>query len=85
MVVVVVGRGGGGEVEERNAEFYEYLGPVYLVPSPRANFTVCLHGKYVSRVMVSCPSQQTEISACTCSAWHDLARLGELTRLKPFT
>ena len=25
------------------------------------------------------------ISACACSAWRDLTRLGELTRLKPFT
>ena len=32
--------------------------------------------------MTSCPSQRT---ACACSVWRDLARLGELTRLKPFT
>ena len=32
--------------------------------------------------MMSCPSQRTEISVCACSAWRDLARLGELTRLK---
>ena len=38
--------------------------------------------KNVSRVMMSCPSQRTEISVCACSAWRDLARLGELTRLK---
>ena len=29
--------------------------------------------------------QVTEISACACSAWRDLTRLGEMTRLKPFT
>ena len=33
----------------------------------------------------SSPSQRTEISACACSAWCDLTRLGELTRLKLFT
>ena len=54
-------------------------------PPPRANFPARLHRKNVSRVMISCPSQVTEISACVCSAWHDLARLGDLTRLKPFT
>ena len=35
--------------------------------------------------MMSCPSQWTEISACACSVCCDLARLGELTRLKLFT
>ena len=40
--------------------------------------------KNVSRVVINCPSQRTEISACACCAWRDLARLGELTRLKPF-
>ena len=54
-------------------------------PSPRANFTAHLCGKNMSRVMMSCPSQRTEISACACSAWRNLAWLGELTRLKPFT
>ena len=52
---------------------------------PRANFTTHLHGKNVRWVMINCLSQVTEISACACSVWHDLARLGELTRLKPFT
>ena len=54
-------------------------------PSPRANFTACLHRKNVIRVMISCLSQGTEISACACSVWRDLAQLGELTHLKPFT
>ena len=35
--------------------------------------------------MMSCPSQRTEISACACSAWRFLTRLGKLTCLKPFT
>ena len=46
--------------------------------APRANFTARVHGKNVSRVMISCSSQGTKISACACSAWRDLARLGEL-------
>ena len=50
----------------------------------RANFTARLYGKKVSRVMISCPSQATEILACACSVWRDLAPLGELTRLKAF-
>ena len=54
-------------------------------PPPRANFTTRVHGKNVSRVMMSCPSPRTEISARACSEWRDLARQGELTRLKPFT
>ena len=41
--------------------------------------------KNVSWVMTSCPSQGTEISACACSASHNLAWLGKLNRLKPFT
>ena len=44
-----------------------------------------LYGKNLSRVMIRCPSQGTEISACACSAWCDFVRLGEFTRLKPFT
>ena len=31
------------------------------------------------------PHKWLKISACACSEWRDLAQLGELTRLKPFT
>ena len=75
-----------------------YSGPVYMdkswpralghpspPPPPKANFIARLLGKNVNRVVMNYPSQRTEISACACSAWHDLARLGDLTRLKPFT
>ena len=78
-------------VHTKNLKLTLNLDPAYMekswhgAPSPRANFTARLHGKNVSRVMMSCPSQRTEISACACSAWRHLARLGELTRLKPFT
>ena len=59
-------------------------------PSPITDISktvLYLHGKNVSRVMMSCLSQGTEISACACecSAWRDLARLGKLTRSKLFT
>ena len=49
------------------------------------DFNARLYGKNVSRVMISCPSQGIEILACACSVWRDLARLDELTGLKPFT
>ena len=72
----------------RNQKYTKYIwrkiGPGPWGPPP-ANFTTHLHGKNMNQVMMSCPSQWTEISACACSAWRDLTQLGELTCLKPIT
>ena len=69
-----------------------FLGSEQLIESARELRQGVYLENNLSRVIINCPSHLTikglkrvDISACGCSVWRDSARLGELTRLNPFT